>query len=176
MGLASLAASILCLALVPSCAFAQELGIALEGGAQRGPDEAIKADVLTFDGQEGSYAHCPVPEGFDNLRNFRIEMKFRLDQPRASSIPIARPGSFMIYIDGNCRPWFMFFHEKGRSIIASPDPIVPTTWNISPRDADGRPGAVEKMLIGTRIQDRDNPMEMARIVRSTDPCMACSVH
>jgi Ni,Fe-hydrogenase I large subunit len=64
--------------------------------------------------------------------------------------------------------------DQGR--IANYELIVPTTWNISPRDADGRPGAVEQMLIGTRLKDRDNPMEMARIVRSTDPCMACSVH
>jgi Ni,Fe-hydrogenase I large subunit len=60
--------------------------------------------------------------------------------------------------------------------IANYELIVPTTWNISPRDADGRPGAVEKMLIGTRLQDERNPMELARIVRSTDPCLACSVH
>ena len=54
--------------------------------------------------------------------------------------------------------------------------IVPTTWNISPRDASGRPGAVERMLIGARIQNPDHPIELARIVRSTDPCIACSVH
>ncbi|CAK0770496.1 Hydrogenase [Gammaproteobacteria bacterium] len=54
--------------------------------------------------------------------------------------------------------------------------IVPTTWNISPRDASGRPGAVERMLIGTHISDPENPIELARIVRSADPCIACSVH
>jgi Ni,Fe-hydrogenase I large subunit len=69
-----------------------------------------------------------------------------------------------------------WIETDGQGRIANYELIVPTTWNISPRDADGRPGAVEKMLIGTRVKDRDNPMEMARIVRSTDPCMACSVH
>lgn len=54
--------------------------------------------------------------------------------------------------------------------------IVPTTWNISPKDAQDRPGAVEKMLIGTKVKDKNNPIELARIVRSTDPCLACSVH
>jgi hydrogenase large subunit len=54
--------------------------------------------------------------------------------------------------------------------------IVPTTWNISPRDASDRPGAVEKMLISTKVADEANPMELARIVRSTDPCIGCSVH
>jgi len=54
--------------------------------------------------------------------------------------------------------------------------IAPTTWNISPRDSIGSHGAVEKMLIGTKIKDENNPIELARIVRSTDPCIACSVH
>ena len=64
--------------------------------------------------------------------------------------------------------------DKG--LIKNYEMIVPTTWNMSPRDASGRPGAVEKMLIGTRVADANNPMELARIIRSTDPCMACSVH
>ena len=69
-----------------------------------------------------------------------------------------------------------WIETDGQGRIANYELIVPTTWNISPRDAGGRPGAVEKMLIGTRLRDPENPMELARIVRSTDPCMACSVH
>jgi Ni,Fe-hydrogenase I large subunit len=69
-----------------------------------------------------------------------------------------------------------WIETDGDGRIANYELIVPTTWNISPRDADGRPGAVEKMLIGTQLNDPNNPMELARIVRSTDPCMACSVH
>ncbi|MDD3505394.1 MAG: nickel-dependent hydrogenase large subunit, partial [Sulfurimonas sp.] len=61
-------------------------------------------------------------------------------------------------------------------LIKNYDMIVPTTWNISPKDASGALGAVEKMLMGTKIKDPDNPIELARIVRSTDPCLACSVH
>ena len=63
-----------------------------------------------------------------------------------------------------------------RGYIKNYDMIVPTTWNMSPRDAKGKPGAVEKMLMDTRIADASNPIELARIIRSTDPCMACSVH
>jgi len=54
--------------------------------------------------------------------------------------------------------------------------VVPTTWNGSPRDADGTPGPIEQALEGTRIKDPDNPFEIVRIVRSFDPCLACSVH
>ncbi|MBS3788807.1 nickel-dependent hydrogenase large subunit [Candidatus Bipolaricaulota bacterium] len=54
--------------------------------------------------------------------------------------------------------------------------VVPTTWNASPRDEQGTPGPMEQALIGTEIDDPDNPLEAARIVRSFDPCMACAVH
>lgn len=64
--------------------------------------------------------------------------------------------------------------EQG--LIKNYELIVPTTWNISPRDASGMYGAVEKMLLGTHIKDVNNPIELARIIRSTDPCIACSVH
>ena len=61
-------------------------------------------------------------------------------------------------------------------LIKNYEMIVPTTWNISPRDAKNRLGAVERMLVGTKIKDKNNPIELTRIVRSTDPCLGCSVH
>ncbi|MDY6914502.1 MAG: nickel-dependent hydrogenase large subunit [Planctomycetota bacterium] len=54
--------------------------------------------------------------------------------------------------------------------------VVPTTWNGSPKDSAGLPGPIEQALIGTKIRDRDNPFEIVRIIRSFDPCLACSVH
>lgn len=54
--------------------------------------------------------------------------------------------------------------------------VVPTTWNCSPRDDGGYPGAVEQALVGTPIENTENPIEATRIVRSFDPCIACAVH
>lgn len=54
--------------------------------------------------------------------------------------------------------------------------VVPTTWNCSPRDAKGKPGALELALKGTKIKDKANPLEATRIIRSFDPCLACAVH
>lgn len=61
-------------------------------------------------------------------------------------------------------------------LISRYEMVVPTTWNLSPRDDAGVPGPTEQMLLGTEVADADNPIELARIVRSVDPCMACSVH
>jgi len=54
--------------------------------------------------------------------------------------------------------------------------VVPTTWNCSPRDDHGNPGPVELALVGVPVADADNPIEVARVVRSFDPCLACAVH
>jgi hydrogenase large subunit len=69
---------------------------------------------------------------------------------------------------------FIDIGENG--YIRNYEMIVPTTWNISPKDNKNTPGALESMLIGTKIKDINNPIEIARIIRSTDPCLACAVH
>jgi hydrogenase large subunit len=60
--------------------------------------------------------------------------------------------------------------------IASYQIITPTTWNASPRDAAGVCGPMEQALIGTRVKDIENPIELGHIVRSFDPCLVCTVH
>ena len=54
--------------------------------------------------------------------------------------------------------------------------VVPTTWNGSPRDAQGQRGPWEEALIGTPVADMARPVEVLRTVHSFDPCMACAVH
>lgn len=54
--------------------------------------------------------------------------------------------------------------------------ITPSTWDFSTRDDQGYRGTAEEALIGTPIQDADNPAEIGRILRSFDPCMSCATH
>ena len=54
--------------------------------------------------------------------------------------------------------------------------VVPTTWNGSPRDGKGQRSAFEESLIGTRLADPKQPLEVLRTIHSFDPCLACSVH
>lgn len=54
--------------------------------------------------------------------------------------------------------------------------VVPTTWNCSPRDNQGQPGPVEKAIEETEVKDPAQPIEVGRVVRSFDPCLACAVH
>ena len=60
--------------------------------------------------------------------------------------------------------------------IANYQCVVPSTWNLCPKDDKEQPGPVEQALIGTKIRDESNPFEIGRIVRSFDPCLACAVH
>lgn len=54
--------------------------------------------------------------------------------------------------------------------------VVPTTWNASPRDANGQRSAYESSLIGTPVANIDQPLEILRTIHSFDPCLACAVH
>ncbi len=54
--------------------------------------------------------------------------------------------------------------------------VVPSTWNASPRDAQGQRSAYEASLVGTPIADLDQPLEILRTIHSFDPCLACAVH
>lgn len=60
--------------------------------------------------------------------------------------------------------------------IANYQCVVPTTWNASPRDDRGQLGPIEQALLGTPVKDAKNPIELVRVVRSFDPCIACAVH
>jgi len=68
--------------------------------------------------------------------------------------------------------WIKIENKK----IANYQPVVPSTWNMSPKDDDFQRGPVEEALIGCPVDDADNPINVARIVRSFDPCLACAIH
>ncbi len=55
--------------------------------------------------------------------------------------------------------------------------VAPTSWNFSPRDAEGAPGALEAALEGAPVRaGEDTPVAVQHVVRSFDPCMVCTVH
>jgi uptake hydrogenase large subunit len=65
--------------------------------------------------------------------------------------------------------------ENGR--IVTYQIIAPTTWNFSPRDGGGVPGALESALVGAVVGEGETaPLAVQHIVRSFDPCMVCTVH
>ncbi len=54
--------------------------------------------------------------------------------------------------------------------------VVPSTWNAAPKDYKNRMGAYEASLVGTKVVNPDQPLEIIRTVHSFDPCIACAVH
>jgi hydrogenase large subunit len=54
--------------------------------------------------------------------------------------------------------------------------ITPTCWNASPRDTAGKRGPIEQALIGTPVEDVNQPIEVVRVIHSFDPCLSCAVH
>jgi Ni,Fe-hydrogenase I large subunit len=60
--------------------------------------------------------------------------------------------------------------------IAGYQAVVPSTWNASPRDERGKRGQYEESLIGVPVPDPKNPINVVRVIRSFDPCLACAIH
>jgi len=61
------------------------------------------------------------------------------------------------------------------SVISFYQIITPSAWNLSTR-SNNLKGTAEKALIGTIIQDAQQPVEIGRIIRSFDPCISCATH
>jgi hydrogenase large subunit len=59
--------------------------------------------------------------------------------------------------------------------IAGYQIVAPTTWNFSPRDAEGRAGPLEAALEGVAVA-HPGALAVQHVVRSFDPCMVCTVH
>jgi len=60
--------------------------------------------------------------------------------------------------------------------IANYQAVVPTTWNACPRDDKAGHGAYELAMMDTKVKVPDKPLEILKVIRSFDPCMACSTH
>lgn len=61
-------------------------------------------------------------------------------------------------------------------VIENWQAVVPSTWNASPKDSKNQMGSYEACLIGLKIQDLTQPLEIIRKIHSYDPCIACAVH
>ena len=106
-------------------------------------------------------------ELLDNLARGDAKIAENCEVPSAS-----RGVGFVNAPRGGLSHWIRI--EDGR--IGNFQLVVPSTWNLGPRDLDGKRGAVEESLVGTPIADPKRPVEILRTVHSFDPCIACSVH
>lgn len=111
-------------------------------------------------------------EAFNNL----VE-NLKIDESTCAKYQIDPNKSYKGRYIGNV-PRGMLSHwcriENG--VIANWQAVVPSTWNASPKDAKGVGGSYEQCLIGLKIADVKQPLEIIRKIHSYDPCIACAVH
>lgn len=102
--------------------------------------------------------------------------KISPDQPFMADVTLPKDGEGAGLVEaarGALGHWVRI--ERGQ--IANYQIIAPTTWNFSPRDANGVPGPVEAALEGAVVREgEETPISVQHIVRSFDPCMVCTVH
>ncbi len=61
-------------------------------------------------------------------------------------------------------------------VIENWQAVVPSTWNASPKDSKNQMGSYEACIVGLKIGDLTQPLEIIRKIHSYDPCIACAVH
>ncbi|MCR6631667.1 MAG: nickel-dependent hydrogenase large subunit [Magnetospirillum sp.] len=100
----------------------------------------------------------------------------RPGEPFCAASPLPAQGSGIGLVEAARGALGHWLQVEG-STIASYQIIAPTTWNFSPRDGAGTPGPLEQALAGTPVQPGETtPVAVQHVVRSFDPCMACTVH
>ena len=61
-------------------------------------------------------------------------------------------------------------------VVENYQAVVPSTWNAGPVDSKGELGPYEASLVGLKVADLTQPLEIIRNIHSFDPCIACAVH
>ena len=102
-------------------------------------------------------------------------LQIKLDQPVATPFTMPEQARGVGLWDASRGALGHWVAIKNR-LIERYQAVVPTTWNASPHDDRGQPGAIEQALVGAPVKDPENPFSLVRIVRSFDPCIACAVH
>lgn len=109
----------------------------------------------------------------DTMPGWLLQLK--PGEPAYVEYEIPDESAGMGIVDGARGALGHWIHIKDKKIL-NYQAVVPSTWNLGPKDDQGLPGPVEQALIGTKIKDEKNPFEIGRIVRSFDPCLACAIH
>jgi hydrogenase large subunit len=101
------------------------------------------------------------------------KVNFQPVNQRKYEIPLStRGGGLTDTTRGALGHWISIDNKK----ISHYNIITPSVWNCSPTDSRGVPGVIEQALLGTEVQNLENPVEIGRIVRSYDPCISCATH
>lgn len=130
----------------------------------RNAARAIEAQVC------GDYIFNFMSELIENIKYYDEETwtKFVFEE-----LPTEAQGRGMFEVPRGVLGHFIRIEDAK---IANYQAVVPTTWNASPKDANGVRGPYEDSLIGLKIEDTTKPLEVLRVIHSYDPCLACAVH
>lgn len=136
---------------------------ALPGAVARHAARAIETKLIV----DACYAWCDQLLAEMTKPGFKIHDTAHWDPPETGE-----GAGFYEAPRGALGHWIKIKNKK----IENYQAVVPSTWNASPRCEKNFRGQYEESLIGAPVPDTDNPINVARIIRSFDPCLACAVH
>lgn len=135
--------------------------------------ERLRADAygVAF---AGLCAALALLKGFELMRSGETGVSVPLDVPGDETAGVG------LWESG--RGMNVHWMRTNRGKVDHYQVIGPSTWNVSPRDEQGRPGPLEEALIGspviTETSDGRAPgtVDAARVIHSFDPCLNCGAH
>lgn len=112
-------------------------------------------------------------EGFDLWRRGETKAWTKFTIPKGEIVSVGYTEAGRGYLSHHMQM------DKGR--IVNYQINTPSTWNASPQDPFGNPGAYEEAIIGTPLlettkDDELKGIDVLRAIRSFDPCMPCTTH
>ncbi len=99
-------------------------------------------------------------ELIDNFKNNRKDLWFEYELPE-----VARGVGTWEAPRGALAHW----NNIENGVLKNYQVVSPSTWNFSPRDDANVRGPVEQALIGTPVENPEQPLEVMRVVHSFDP-------
>ncbi|GKT11764.1 MAG: quinone-reactive Ni/Fe-hydrogenase large subunit [Thiomicrorhabdus sp.] len=111
-----------------------------------------------------------VSELIENIKYYNEETWTKYD---FDALPTSTKGCAILEVP---RGTLSHFIRIENAKVANYQAVVPTTWNASPKDANGKRGPYEEAIVGLHLADPQQPLEVLRAVHSFDPCLACAVH
>lgn len=111
-----------------------------------------------------------VSELIENIKYYDEETWTKYD---FESLPTTTKGCAVVEVPRGTLSHFVRIDEAK---VQNYQAVVPTTWNASPKDANGQRGPYEEAIVGLQLADPQQPLEVLRAVHSFDPCLACAVH
>jgi hydrogenase large subunit len=106
-----------------------------------------------------------------------LDLKRSGEDEISSPLRLGRQASQGAGFWGSSRGYLSHHLAVENGVIQNYQILTGSTWNLSPRDAFGEAGPIERATVGTPVSHGSRgAIDVLRTIRSFDPCLPCATH